>query len=212
MSKDHLVIDAHAHLGPPALLEELESRTCPVPSVQVFVGCSGMRLARAGNEFKRSVMAAMSDADQRRRQLAAQGVDKQVAGGWVDMSGHELPPEEGADWRRLLNDTVVYDTRTPRFVCDMATPGKVLMGTDQPFAIAEQKPIQFIDSCDFRRCGTPRHFGRHRCRTIPRRVALRPCSAANERGHDSVDERDDARGCNDHESKTSAPVLRQILP
>jgi aminocarboxymuconate-semialdehyde decarboxylase len=44
---------------------------------------------------------------------------------------------------------VVYDALTVRFVCDMAGADKVLMGTDEPFVIAEQQPVKLIESCNF---------------------------------------------------------------
>ena len=53
-------------------------------------------------------------------------------------------PMEG--FRRLFFDTCVYDARTVRFVCDLAGADKVMMGTDQPFAIAEQRPRELIEA------------------------------------------------------------------
>jgi aminocarboxymuconate-semialdehyde decarboxylase len=61
-------------------------------------------------------------------------------------------PADNADpiegFRRLYFDTVVYDALTVRFVCDLAGADKVLLGTDQPFAIGEAEPVKFIDSCN----------------------------------------------------------------
>ncbi|MEA3022075.1 MAG: aminocarboxymuconate-semialdehyde decarboxylase, partial [Alphaproteobacteria bacterium] len=96
-----MIIDAHAHFVPPALLEELTSRRIS-PSVKVTVD-GGVRLAFAGNEAKRPVPAGMSTAEARRQWLAAHGIDKQVVGGWLDMFGYDLPAEEAADWSRFLN-------------------------------------------------------------------------------------------------------------
>jgi aminocarboxymuconate-semialdehyde decarboxylase len=56
-------------------------------------------------------------------------------------------PMEG--FRRLYFDSVVYDTATLRFICELAGHDKVLMGTDLPFAIAEPEPIKFVDACQF---------------------------------------------------------------
>jgi aminocarboxymuconate-semialdehyde decarboxylase len=62
-------------------------------------------------------------------------------------------PAQNADpvdgFRRLFVDTVVYDSRTVRYIADMLGPGRVLMGTDLPFAIAEGEPIKLIDACGF---------------------------------------------------------------
>ena len=54
-----------------------------------------------------------------------------------------------AGFKKLYFDTVVYDTATLRFVCDMAGYDKVLMGTDAPFEIAEPDPVGFVDGAHF---------------------------------------------------------------
>ena len=62
-------------------------------------------------------------------------------------------PAQNADpmdgFRRLYFDSVVYDTATLRFICELAGHDKVLMGTDLPFAIAEPEPVKFVDACGF---------------------------------------------------------------
>lgn len=59
--------------------------------------------------------------------------------------GTRADPVEG--FKRLYFDSAVYDARILRFVCEMAGVSKVMMGTDQPFAIAEAEPVQLIDCC-----------------------------------------------------------------
>jgi len=56
-------------------------------------------------------------------------------------------PMEG--FKKLYFDTIVYDTATLRFVCELAGHDKVLMGTDAPFVIAEPEPVKFVDSAKF---------------------------------------------------------------
>ncbi len=99
-----MIVDAHAHFVPPALLDTLKSHRLPFPSVKVAAEAGAMRLAFAGNEAKRPVPAGMSDAEKRLAFLRERGIDRQVVGGWLDMFGYDLPPEEGADWSRFLND------------------------------------------------------------------------------------------------------------
>jgi aminocarboxymuconate-semialdehyde decarboxylase len=115
-----MIIDAHAHFVPPALLDELTSGRCVFPSVKVAVD-GGVRLAFAGNEAKRPVPAGMSTADARRQWLAAHGIDRQVVGGWLDMFGYDLPPEEGADWSRFLNEQMLAGTAKLPFLVPLAT-------------------------------------------------------------------------------------------
>ena len=52
-----------------------------------------------------------------------------------------------AGFNKLYFDSVVYDKTTLQFLCDMAGASKVMMGTDQPFANAQQMPVQFIQDC-----------------------------------------------------------------
>jgi aminocarboxymuconate-semialdehyde decarboxylase len=56
-------------------------------------------------------------------------------------------PMEG--FKRLYFDTIVYDTATLRFVCEMAGYSRLVMGTDAPFAIAESEPVKFVEACKF---------------------------------------------------------------
>jgi aminocarboxymuconate-semialdehyde decarboxylase len=62
-------------------------------------------------------------------------------------------PAQNADpalgFHNLYFDSVVYDATTIRFICEMAGADRVLMGTDEPFAIAEQQPVKLIDACGF---------------------------------------------------------------
>jgi aminocarboxymuconate-semialdehyde decarboxylase len=115
-----MIIDAHAHFVPPALLEELTSGRRISPSVKVAV-YGGVRLSFAGNEAKRPVPAGMSTAEARRQWLAAHGIDKQVVGGWLDMFGYDLPAEEAADWSRFLNTHMLAATAKLPFLVPLAT-------------------------------------------------------------------------------------------
>jgi len=55
--------------------------------------------------------------------------------------------DPGESFSRLYFDTVVYDPRALRFLCEVAGPSKVMMGTDQPFPNAEAKPQELIQCC-----------------------------------------------------------------
>jgi len=98
-----VIIDAHAHYVPPAFLDEVAAQKRSFPSVKVAVADGGHRFAFAGNDPKRPVPGGMSDADARKRWLAARGIDRQVVGGWLDLFGYDIPADEGADWSRYLN-------------------------------------------------------------------------------------------------------------
>jgi len=65
----------------------------------------------------------------------------------------ETAPADNADpyegFKKLYFDTVVYDPATIRFVAEIAGADKIVLGTDQPFAIGESNPVEFLDSCNF---------------------------------------------------------------
>jgi aminocarboxymuconate-semialdehyde decarboxylase len=115
-----MIIDAHAHFVPQALLDEALSQRS-FPSVKVFSENGGVRLAFAGQEAKRPVPAGMSDVARRRKWLADRGIDKQVVGGWLDMFGYDLPPDEGLDWNRFLNGHLLKATAKIPFLVPLAT-------------------------------------------------------------------------------------------
>jgi aminocarboxymuconate-semialdehyde decarboxylase len=98
-----MIVDVHAHFVPPSLLETLRAERRLFPSVAVS-GEDALRFAFAGEAPTRPVMPRLSDLAQRRQWLEAQGIGRQVVGGWLDMFGYELPPEEGADWCRFMNE------------------------------------------------------------------------------------------------------------
>ncbi len=61
-------------------------------------------------------------------------------------AGRSDPAEAFA---KLYFDSVVYDTATLRFIRELAGADRILMGTDEPFAIAEPEPVQFVNACNF---------------------------------------------------------------
>jgi len=102
-----VIVDTHAHFVPGALLETLKTSRRLFPSVAVSSEGSGTKLAFAGAAPTRPVSPKLINLDQRRDWLAAQKIDCQLAGGWLDMFGYELPPAEGADWCRFVNEHMI---------------------------------------------------------------------------------------------------------
>lgn len=112
-----MIVDAHAHLVPSELLTEIRKEKNRFPSVRQIEDGGGLALAFAGGKPTRPVPKPLSDIPARLAWMAAQKVDRQVVGGWVDMFGYELPAEEGEVWARLANDVLLDAAKAePRFV------------------------------------------------------------------------------------------------
>ena len=101
-----MIVDAHAHFVPPRLIETMRAKRRMFPSLAVGEE-GGVRFAFCGQKPTRPVAPRLSDVEQRRDWLGRHGIDRQVIGGWLDMFGYELPPEEGADWCRFMNEEML---------------------------------------------------------------------------------------------------------
>jgi aminocarboxymuconate-semialdehyde decarboxylase len=53
-------------------------------------------------------------------------------------------PEEG--FRRLYFDTVMFEPRALRFLCDVAGADKIMLGSDFPFGIGDPDPCAIVDA------------------------------------------------------------------
>ena len=62
---------------------------------------------------------------------------------------HAIHPGKYADpmdgFRRLYFDTVLFEARALRFLCDVAGADKVLLGSDHPFPIGDAEPLRVVD-------------------------------------------------------------------
>lgn len=62
---------------------------------------------------------------------------------------HAIHPGKYADpsdgFRRLYFDTVLFEARALRFLCDVAGAEKVLLGSDHPFPIGDAEPLKVVD-------------------------------------------------------------------
>lgn len=99
-----MIIDCHAHYVPPALLEEIRNRAAEFPNVKLAGAESGdFGFSFAGGKPTRPVAKPLRDLAARLAWMDANAIDRQVAGGWLDMFGYELPAAEGVAWSRLAN-------------------------------------------------------------------------------------------------------------
>ncbi|MBM9593186.1 amidohydrolase family protein [Roseitranquillus sediminis] len=98
-----MIVDAHAHLVPPRLLEELQDRKAEFGSVAMTPKDGSLSFAFAGRAPTRPVSPGLTGVDKRLGWMDENGIDRQVIGGWLDMFGNDMPAAEGAEWARTIN-------------------------------------------------------------------------------------------------------------
>ncbi|WP_342726314.1 amidohydrolase family protein [Bradyrhizobium sp. B097] len=112
-----MIIDCHAHLVPPGLLDAIRANAAKFPSIKVIEDGGSLGFSFAGAKPTRPVSKPLSDIAARLKWMDTQKVERQVVGGWLDMFGYEIPAEEGAGWSRLINAHLAQTAREePRFV------------------------------------------------------------------------------------------------
>jgi len=118
-----LIIDVHAHYLPRLALERFDAHAQQFPSVQLYRGDAGVRMAFARGEATRPISPKLSDLEDRKQWMDKNGIDHQLVGGWLDSFGYELPAAEGAVWSRYLNRCLLDGlANEPRFTALATVP------------------------------------------------------------------------------------------
>jgi aminocarboxymuconate-semialdehyde decarboxylase len=112
-----VIIDCHAHLVPPSLLDAIRSQAADFPSIRLIEDGGSLGFSFAGGKPTRPVSKPLTDLPGRLQWMDAQTIDRQVVAGWLDMFAYEVPAEEGARWSRLINAHLAQTAKDqPRFV------------------------------------------------------------------------------------------------
>jgi aminocarboxymuconate-semialdehyde decarboxylase len=112
-----MIIDCHAHIVPPALLDAIRTDKASFPSVRLIEEGGSLGFAFAGNKPTRPVSKPLSDIAARLAWLDTNRIERQVVGGWLDMFAYEIPIEEGLRWSRLINTHLAgLAKEQPRFI------------------------------------------------------------------------------------------------
>ncbi len=112
-----MIIDSHAHLVPPSLIDAIRSEAGRFPSVRASEEHGSLAFSFAGAKPTRPVSKPLGDIAGRVAWMVQNGIDRQVVGGWIDMFGYELPVAEGAAWAQLINAHLAASAKAePRFV------------------------------------------------------------------------------------------------
>ena len=112
-----MIIDCHAHLVPPGLIEAIRDQADQFPSLRLVPEGELYGLSFAGGKPTRPMAKGLSDIPARLAWMDQQGIQRQVVGGWLDMFGYELPVAEGLRWARLTNQHLLQAAKAePRFL------------------------------------------------------------------------------------------------
>jgi aminocarboxymuconate-semialdehyde decarboxylase len=112
-----MIIDCHSHFVPASLLEAVRKEAAAFPSLRLIEDAGSVGFSFAGGKATRPVAKPLIDVAGRLAWMDAQGIDRQVVGGWLDMFGYELPAAEGERWSRLANDHLrALTAREPRLI------------------------------------------------------------------------------------------------
>ncbi len=119
-----MIIDCHAHVCPPSLVEAIKTNAASFPSLKLVDDpAGGFGFSFSGGKPTRPVAPPLSNVAGRLKWMDEQGVERQCAGGWLDMFGYELPGEEGERWSRMINQHLADLARSqPRFVAMATVP------------------------------------------------------------------------------------------
>jgi aminocarboxymuconate-semialdehyde decarboxylase len=100
------VVDVHAHFVPMALVEAVLER--PQPGVSVSAqGEDHYSFAIEGSPPTRVLPPRLVDLEMREQWMEEQGIHLQVLGTWADIFGYGLAPDQGVEWARLVNKTLI---------------------------------------------------------------------------------------------------------
>src|SRR5919197_3740149 len=104
-------IDMHAHYVPPRILTALEQDASPY-GIRVEGAAAGSRCVHFDDGLViRPFFPRLLDLEKRWGEMARQGVDRQILSVWADLFGYQMPPEAGARWHRLLNESLCEATQ-----------------------------------------------------------------------------------------------------
>lgn len=115
------IVDCHAHLVPAGFVADLAAGRQRFPNVEVRADGGSHVVSFNGGPPTRPINAGLTDAEKRSGWLSAQGVDRQVVGGWLDIFGYQLPAAEGDEWAHVLTTTIVEQAATDQRLVPLGT-------------------------------------------------------------------------------------------
>ncbi len=116
-----MIIDCHAHLIPPSLIKAIEDNAGDFSDLKLVQQGDAFGFSFAGGKATRPVAKPLSDMPARIDWMDAQKIERQVCGGWLDLFGYEMAPEQGARWSRLINEHLMQAAKDEARFVPLAT-------------------------------------------------------------------------------------------
>ncbi len=99
------IIDFHAHLIPPKLVETLLRRGRDF-GVEVGGSAAAPTVRLDGSSWTKPIPLQLTRIDERIETLDRQGIDMQVMASWIDFSGYTMPVDAGIRFSELQNELI----------------------------------------------------------------------------------------------------------
>lgn len=99
------VIDCHAHIIPPRLVEELLRKGAHY-GVETGGTDKAPTIRLDGSAWTKPVPIPLTRIDERIETMDRQRIDMQVLSGWIDFSGYTMPLDEAVRFSHLQNETI----------------------------------------------------------------------------------------------------------
>jgi aminocarboxymuconate-semialdehyde decarboxylase len=116
-----MIVDIHAHFVPQKMLEALASGRDHFANIEILHQDGSYKLAFAGGAPTRPIMPKLRDCDHRKSWMDENNIDIQVASGWLDSFGYELPGEEGEAWSRYLSEHLMETAMETDFMAPLGS-------------------------------------------------------------------------------------------
>jgi len=86
-----VVIDIHTHHIPALVADRYDDALARKTGVTIERTRKGIGLRFPGDDAPRTVSSSLVDLSARRQWMDAQGIDRQLVGGWLEIFGYDLP-------------------------------------------------------------------------------------------------------------------------
>lgn len=105
----HPVVDVHSHFTPHAVIEKLQNSPQTFPHIGLIERQGAYAFRFPDMAPSRPITPKLWDVAVAHEWLNEQDIDIHVVGGWADVFGYTLPPDEAASWSRFMNEATLEE-------------------------------------------------------------------------------------------------------